>query len=254
MSCFDPKDIPQSLLPPGKSRKEEVDAIGTLKAYAFVSRQPATAFLDMHRLIHLAMRNWLKQKEKSFSLWMHKAVTRLDAVFPLGTMRAEMCGGYTYRMRVVSWDSAFQERRVNKKRALHRSLAFVRITIGGTVKLRAAFRATETHKTKLRADHPDTLTSMANLASTYRNQGRWEEAERLEVQVMETRKTKLGADHPSTLTSMSNLASTYNYQGRWEEAERLEVQLGRKPTAWKSSGTVPERDEEDRNIFTFKES
>ncbi|EJP60972.1 protein kinase subdomain-containing protein [Beauveria bassiana ARSEF 2860] len=83
MSCFDPKDIPRSLLPPGKSRKEEADALGTLTAYAFVSRQPATAFLDMHRLVHLAMRNWLK-REKTFILWMHKAVTRLDAVFPAG--------------------------------------------------------------------------------------------------------------------------------------------------------------------------
>jgi hypothetical protein len=31
-----------------------------------------------------------------------------------------------------------------------------------------------------------TLTSMTNLASTYRNQGRWKEAEEMEVQVMET--------------------------------------------------------------------
>ncbi|KZL84223.1 TPR domain-containing protein [Colletotrichum incanum] len=35
--------------------------------------------------------------------------------------------------------------------------------------------------TVLQAGHPDTLTSMANLASTYRNQGRWEEAEKLFV-------------------------------------------------------------------------
>ncbi|KZL85290.1 kinesin light chain 3, partial [Colletotrichum incanum] len=82
----------------------------------------------------------------------------------------------------------------------------------------------ETSKTKLGADHPDTLSSMANLASTFWNQGRWEEAEKLEVQVMETRKMKLGADHPSTLSSMANLASTYRNQGRWEEAEKLEVQ------------------------------
>ena len=34
---------------------------------------------------------------------------------------------------------------------------------------------------------------MANLASTYWNQGRWEEAEELEVQVMETSKRMLGA-------------------------------------------------------------
>ncbi len=66
----------------------------------------------------------------------------------------------------------------------------------------------ETSKTKLGDDHPDTLTSMAKLASTFWNQGRWSEAEKLNVQVMETSKTKLGADHPDTLTSMANLAST----------------------------------------------
>jgi hypothetical protein len=54
---------------------------------------------------------------------------------------------------------------------------------------------------------------MANLASTYWNQGRWDEAEQLEVQVMETRKTKLGADHPDTLTSMANLALTWKSSG-----------------------------------------
>jgi hypothetical protein len=64
---------------------------------------------------------------------------------------------------------------------------------------------------------------MANLASTYWNQGRWGEAEKLSIQVIETSKTKLGADHPSTLTSMANLASTYRSQGRWEEAETLQV-------------------------------
>ena len=47
----------------------------------------------------------------------------------------------------------------------------------------------ETSKTKLGADHPNTLTSMANLASTYWHQGRWGEAEKLFVEVMETSKT-----------------------------------------------------------------
>jgi Tetratricopeptide repeat len=72
----------------------------------------------------------------------------------------------------------------------------------------------ETRKKKLGGDHPDTLTSMANLASTLWNQGRWEAAEELEVQVMETRKKKLGADHPSTPTSMKNLAFTWKEQGQ----------------------------------------
>ncbi|KAJ5731809.1 uncharacterized protein N7483_006317 [Penicillium malachiteum] len=67
----------------------------------------------------------------------------------------------------------------------------------------------KTRKTKLGEDHSSTLTSMVNLASTYRNQGR----------------TKLGGDHPDTLTSMANLASTYWNQGQWEEAKKLEVQV-----------------------------
>ncbi|OQE16800.1 hypothetical protein PENFLA_c026G04506 [Penicillium flavigenum] len=60
---------------------------------------------------------------------------------------------------------------------------------------------------------------------THEDQGRREEAEKLQVQVMETLKAKLGADHPDTLTSMASLASTYWSQCRWEEAERLQVQV-----------------------------
>ncbi|KFY03632.1 hypothetical protein O988_01348, partial [Pseudogymnoascus sp. VKM F-3808] len=79
----------------------------------------------------------------------------------------------------------------------------------------------ETRKAKLGVEHPSMLTSMANLASTYRNQGRWDDAEKLEVQVMETRKTKLGVDHPDTLTSMNNLAFTWKGNGKETEAIRL---------------------------------
>jgi tetratricopeptide (TPR) repeat protein len=66
---------------------------------------------------------------------------------------------------------------------------------------------------------------MANLATSYRNQGRWKEAEELEVQVMETSMKVFGQEHQDTLTSMGNLASTYWYQGRWKKAEELQVQV-----------------------------
>ncbi|KAL9057409.1 MAG: hypothetical protein Q9162_002354 [Coniocarpon cinnabarinum] len=84
---------------------------------------------------------------------------------------------------------------------------------------------------KLGPDHPDTLTSMANLASTYQNQGRWEEAETLEVDVIEKTTAKLGPDHPDTLRSMANLANTYQNQGQWNKAETLKVDVIEKMTA-----------------------
>jgi hypothetical protein len=50
---------------------------------------------------------------------------------------------------------------------------------------------------------------MGNLALTYWNQGRWKEAEELQVQVMQMSKRMLTDKHPDTLTSMANLAATY---------------------------------------------
>jgi len=49
-------------------------------------------------------------------------------------------------------------------------------------------------------EHPDTLISMGNLASTYKQQGRWNEAEMLRVDVVKLRKRleKLEADEEET--------------------------------------------------------
>ncbi|KAJ7878244.1 acyl transferase/acyl hydrolase/lysophospholipase [Mycena leptocephala] len=82
----------------------------------------------------------------------------------------------------------------------------------------------EKRKQVLGADHPDTLSAMANLAATYRELGRYQEAESLEGIVLEKRKQVLGADHPNTLLAMENLAATYHELGRYKEAEDLEAQ------------------------------
>ena len=81
----------------------------------------------------------------------------------------------------------------------------------------------ETMKRVLGDENPNTLTSMANLAVTFSNQGQWDEAEKLQVVVMETRKRVLGDEHPDTLTNMDNLAVTFSKQGRLKEAEKLQV-------------------------------
>ena len=43
-------------------------------------------------------------------------------------------------------------------------------------------------KKLLGAEHPSTLTSIANLASTYQNQEKWSEAEQLKLGVLNIRK------------------------------------------------------------------
>ncbi|KAF5850099.1 hypothetical protein GGP41_002293 [Bipolaris sorokiniana] len=70
-------------------------------------------------------------------------------------------------------------------------------------------------------EHPNTLFSMNNLASTYSSQGLWGKAKELQVQVMEARKRVLSDEHPYTLISMNNLAFTLQSQARHEEALAL---------------------------------
>ena len=50
-------------------------------------------------------------------------------------------------------------------------------------------------KEQLGSDHPDTISSMDDLALTYSNQGRWNEAKELQLDVVKARKSKFGSDH-----------------------------------------------------------
>ena len=54
-------------------------------------------------------------------------------------------------------------------------------------------------------DHPNTLTSMNNLALTYKTVGRNDLVLPLFEKAWEMQKAKLGLDHPRTLNSMINL-------------------------------------------------
>jgi tetratricopeptide (TPR) repeat protein len=225
MSCVDPRNIPQSLLPPAQSPKKETGAIGTLDAYSFVSRQVSNQALDVHRLVHLSTRNWLRAKEL-LAPWAAKAVKRLEEVFPDNNYKNRSTWRQYLAHAHYVLKSKDSKEETKERKALVWKFAMCLQSDGWYNEAEKLFaEVVETRKRVLGSDHPDTLTSMANLALTYRNQGRWKEAEELGVHVIETRKRALGSEHPDTLTSIANLASTYRNQGRWKEAEELEVQV-----------------------------
>ena len=62
-------------------------------------------------------------------------------------------------------------------------------------------------KETLGPKHPDTLTSLNNLACTVDELGNAKEAGKLYQQCLETRRTILGPSHPDTMTSMSSPAA-----------------------------------------------
>ncbi|UUU44881.1 FxSxx-COOH system tetratricopeptide repeat protein [Streptomyces sp. NBC_00162] len=63
-------------------------------------------------------------------------------------------------------------------------------------------------------EHPDVLTARGNLAVSYSQAGRAEEAIALEEQVFTDSRRILGPEHPDTLASRANLATSYAEAGR----------------------------------------
>ncbi len=70
-------------------------------------------------------------------------------------------------------------------------------------------------------EHPHTLTSAGNLASSLWDQGKYAEAERIHREVLGVKRRVLGEEHPSTLNAVGNLAQSLSYQGKHAEAEEM---------------------------------
>ena len=73
-------------------------------------------------------------------------------------------------------------------------------------------------KTKLGLDHPATLASMNNLASSYEELGRHAEALKLYEEAVARMKAKLWPDHPYTLITMGGVAESLVNLDRGAEA------------------------------------
>lgn len=61
MACINPRNIPRSLLPLQITKKQCLDALGLLNAYSFTNHEGM--YINMHRLVHIATRSWLRKKD-----------------------------------------------------------------------------------------------------------------------------------------------------------------------------------------------
>jgi nucleoside phosphorylase/tetratricopeptide (TPR) repeat protein len=223
IACIDPRNIPQSLLPAPRSEKKRLDALGLLDAYSFTARQETA--INMHRLVHIATRNWLR-KNGQFSHWIQRVADQLEKVFPDNhySNRRLWRDYLPHALTLLHENEFIKEQGVYID--LVQRVADCLTSDGRCLESEGLYKKVlAINETTQGPKHPSTLRSIANLASTYRNQGRWDKAEELQVHVMKASKTVLGDKHPDTLTSIANLASTYRNQGHWDKAEELQVHV-----------------------------
>jgi hypothetical protein len=92
-------------------------------------------------------------------------------------------------------------------------------------------------KTQRGPDHPETLAAMHNLAVSYAQAQRLDEAISLFAEVVRLRKAKLLPDHPDTLASLDGLVDAEQAAGHWAEAEAaardgLDARTRKAPDDW----------------------
>jgi uncharacterized protein (DUF2267 family) len=83
----------------------------------------------------------------------------------------------------------------------------------------------DAYRQLLGPEHPETLTSLSNLALTMQALGDLAGAQDVNQRVLEARRRLLGPEHPHTLTSMSNLAGTLQALGDLAGARELHQQV-----------------------------
>ena len=198
--------------------------ISVLLSFSLIKRDQSLKMLSIHPLIHCWSREQMSKTEQ-------------QRVYDIGTIIlscaiSQRLTSYDYRLRqlIVSHIKANEihgsEMGLTKEYYDDKcnNFRFAMEEIGDWNNAKQlAMEIVDMRKKLLGVNHPDTLTSMGDLASTYYRQGKLNEAEQLGLQVLDMRKKLLGAKHLNTLISMEDLARTYNCQGKLNEAEQLGV-------------------------------
>ncbi|KAJ6016208.1 Tetratricopeptide-like helical [Penicillium herquei] len=221
MGCINPRDIPQSILPPAPSAKKRVDALGLLKAYSFISEHAYEKKFSLHRLVHLAMQNWMRE-ENIIDRWVCLAAERLDELYP----------GHDHSNRGLWRDYLPHASYLTNSEEFHRFyFKYVRFTSRVGRLLQSDGRYDEANplfarnlrvcEEALGPEHPDTLMSVSLLGSVLTQQGKYKEAEAMHRRDLEGSEKALGPEHPDTLTSVSHLGSVLAEQGKYKEAEAI---------------------------------
>lgn len=210
------KDIPTSLLPQYEDEIERNAAIGVLKNYAFITARDDSDSFDIHRLVRLAVRNWMKHEEVN---QIDEVIQHLSFIYPdpsinnkdvwirylahgdtaLGVWMRSSCNDTGWRLLINTGESHFILGKAQLAETRYR-------------------QASEISKKVLGADHPNTIASINGLTQMLRQQAKYSEAEQRQRENLHSSTSTLGLKHPRTLAVMNGLAEVLRQSGRYAPA------------------------------------
>ncbi|OHE97277.1 hypothetical protein CORC01_07332 [Colletotrichum orchidophilum] len=222
MACICNDNIPQSLLLPASSKKKDLEAIGALKAYSFIRKREDGSSFDIHPLVHLAMRNWLRS-EKTLQQWTSSVILRIVKLLPDGGHKDRSTwtqylphAKYLLNSAGVAVDGDIQVVVLAEK------LGKCLYSNGEYSEAGEVFeQAVELRIKASGIENRDTLRNMFGMAEALNHQGKHRQAEIQHRKVLELRKTVLGPKDPEVGRSMNYLAQAMYGDGRYAQAEQV---------------------------------
>ncbi|CAG7561797.1 unnamed protein product [Fusarium equiseti] len=232
--CFlSEKDIPLSILPPEYENLELNEAIGVLQSYAFITVREDGQFLDMHRLVRLATRNWLEEtgrfvqaydpvllrlkdllqnwQPKDHGRWMKfmphaqsiisEAKDILQTTLQLIQETAGEEHPQTLRCVANYGEIIVDSEPAEAERILQQTLQKQRHILG--------------------EEHNDTVMTKKRLIGCFIELSKYTEAEEMARQVLKAEQKDIGEEDMETTTAMLELSIALLHQGLYEEAEHL---------------------------------
>lgn len=220
MACMQEKDILVSLLPPSPN-VEQQKAIGLLSSYSFVRLSHADSRLDMHRLVHLATRNWL-QSIGSLRQWQSYVLLGLNARFPNTDImyRSQWRASVPHAIRVLTLTE--KEDPVPERVHVLLKVARCQVTDGRNKEAETLYiEAVQVSETLYGPDSVDALSGMYGLVSSYSRQGKAEKAIKLCEEMAEAQKRLHGSHSIATMRALFQLSSMHRIAGNYDKAREL---------------------------------
>ncbi len=186
--------VPGSILEPIAQNPLEFNkAIAALGAYSLLNRDPSQKTLSVHRLVQAVLKDQMDEPSKA--LWAERTVQTVDAVLP-----PVEHGNW------AQWESLLAHALVCYELIVLYHLHGAETTellqqTGWYLTERVRYQEAEALLTlalaiseqELGVGHPDTATSLNNLAGLYQEQGKYEEAEPLYERALAISEQELGA-------------------------------------------------------------
>jgi tetratricopeptide (TPR) repeat protein len=197
-----------------------------LRGFSLVGIAQDNASFEMHGLVQLATRTWLKST-KSHGRWYELFIKAMAQEFPDGEYTNWPTCQALFPHVLTSIDREDTEHQETKELALLlNNTGWYAWRQGLFVQAEALVsRALKVREEILDTEDPSLLLSMSLLGSILDNLGKYKEAEQMYGQELELSKKVHGAENLETLTSMNNLAVVLRKQGKNKEAEEMHRQV-----------------------------